>query len=210
MGSGMTELNSKPEKKILNAERWLELYGDILYRYSFRYVKDKQTAEDLVSETLLAGLKAQTSFAGQSTEQTWLIGILNNKIMDYFRKSKREISFDEADIISNNVDEDFAQSGPDRGAWKANRRPAEWMVDAADPVEIKEFWLYLNKCIEGLDIRLSMVFVLRELEEMDSRNICNVLAISPTNLRVMLYRARKQLRLCLEKNWIKVMPDDKE
>ena len=210
MGSGMTELNSKPEKKILNAERWLELYGDILYRYSFRYVKDKQTAEDLVSETLLAGLKAQTSFAGQSTEQTWLIGILNNKIMDYFRKSKREISFDEADIISNNIDEDFAQSGPDRGAWKANRRPAEWMVDAADPVEIKEFWLYLNKCIEGLDIRLSMVFVLRELEEMDSRNICNVLAISPTNLRVMLYRARKQLRLCLEKNWIKAMPDDKE
>ena len=210
MGSGMTELNSKPEKKILNAERWLELYGDILYRYSFRYVKDKQSAEDLVSETLLAGLKAQTSFAGQSTEQTWLIGILNNKIMDYFRKSKREISFDEADIILNNVDEDFAQSGPDRGAWKANRRPAEWMVDAADPVEIKEFWLYLNKCIEGLDIRLSMVFVLRELEEMDSRNICNVLAISPTNLRVMLYRARKQLRLCLEKNWIRTLPDDKE
>ena len=206
----MSESSSKPEKNILNAERWLELYGDILFRYAFRYVKDKQTAEDIVSESLLAGLKAQSSFAGQSTEQTWLIGILNNKIMDYFRKSKREISFDETNIISDNMDEDFTQSGHETGTWKPNRRPAEWMVDTDDPLELKEFWLYLNNCIESLDIRLSMVFVLRELEEMDSKNICNVLSISSTNLRVMLYRARKQLRLCLEKNWIKAMPDDKE
>ena len=206
----MTKPNSKSQKMTIDAGRWLELYGDILFRYSFRYVKDKQTAEDLVSETLLAGLKAQSSFAGQSTEQTWLIGILNNKIMDYFRKSKREISFDEATIISDNIDEDFTQSGHDAGSWKPNRRPAEWMVDTDDPLELKEFWLYLNKCIESLDIRLSMVFVLRELEEIDSKNICNVLSISHTNLRVMLYRARKQLRLCLEKNWIKAMPDDKE
>ncbi|MCH7947718.1 MAG: sigma-70 family RNA polymerase sigma factor [candidate division Zixibacteria bacterium] len=206
----MTKPNSKSQKMTIDAGRWLELYGDILFRYSFRYVKDKQTAEDLVSETLLAGLKAQSSFAGQSTEQTWLIGILNNKIMDYFRKSKREISFDEAAVISDKVDEDFIQTGFETGSWKPNRRPAEWMVDTDDPLELKEFWLYLNNCIESLDIRLSMVFVLRELEEMDSKNICNVLSISSTNLRVMLYRARKQLRLCLEKNWIKAMPDDKE
>lgn len=204
----MTDSSSKSENNIINAELWLELYGDILYRYSFRYVKDKQTAEDLVSETLLAGLKGQSRFAGQSTEQTWLIGILNNKIMDYFRKSKREIRFDETDIISGQADEDFNQSGNDIGAWKPNRRPADWMVDTADPVELKEFWLYLGNCIEELDIRLSMVFVLRELEEMDSKNICNVLSISHTNLRVMLYRARKQLRLCLEKNWIKAVSDD--
>lgn len=66
-----------------------------------------------------------------------------------------------------------------------------------------------NGCIEVLDIRLSMVYVLRELEEMDSENICNVLEISHTNLRVMLYRARKQLRHCLEKNWVKATLDEK-
>ena len=204
----MSKSDSKSEENKLDAGRWLELYGDILFRYSFRYVKDSDTAEDLVSETLLAGLKAQSSFAGQSTEQTWLIGILNNKIMDYFRKSKREISFDEADIISDKMDEDFTQTGPDMGTWKPNRRPAEWMIDSTDPVELKEFWLHLNGCIEVLDIRLSMVYVLRELEEMESKNICNVLAISHTNLRVMLYRARKQLRHCLEKNWVKATPDE--
>lgn len=204
----MSKSDSKSEENKLDAGRWLELYGDILFRYSFRYVKDSDTAEDLVSETLLAGLKAQSSFAGQSTEQTWLIGILNNKIMDHFRKSKREISFDAVEFISDKIDEDFAQTGPDIGTWIPNRRPAEWMVDTADPVELKEFWLYLNGCIEVLDIRLSMVYVLRELEEMDSKNICNVLAISHTNLRVMLYRARKQLRHCLEKNWVKATPDE--
>jgi len=209
MGSDMTESNSESQKKSIDAEHWLDSYGDILYRYSFRYVKDKQTAEDLVSETLLAGLTAQSSFAGQSTEQTWLIGILNNKIMDHFRKSKREISFDAVDFISGKTDEDYYESGPDKGTWKPNRRPAEWMIDSTDPVEQKEFWHFLNGCIEVLDIRLSMVYVLRELEEMDSKNICNVLAISHTNLRVMLYRARKQLRHCLEKNWVKAAPDEK-
>lgn len=208
MASGMTKSKSKSQEKIINAERWLELHGDILFRYSIRYVRDSQTAEDLVQETLLAGLKSQSSFAGQSTEQTWLIGILKNKIMDHFRRSNREVSFDAVDLISDKMDEDFIETGSFKGTWKAQRRPAEWMIDSTDSLELEEFWLHLNKCIEELDIKLSMVYVLRELEELDSKNICNILAISHTNLRVMLYRARNQLRLCLEKNWIKAVPDD--
>lgn len=207
MGSGMTESKSKSQEKIIDPERWLELYGDILFRYSIKYVRDSMTAEDLVQETLLAGLKAQGSFAGHSTEQTWLIGILRNKIMDHFRRSKREISFDAVGSISDKTDEDYIETGPDKGAWKPTRRPAEWMIDSNDPLEQKEFWYHLNSCIEGLDKRLAIVFVLRELEELDFKNICNTLAISHTNLRVMLYRARKRLRLCLEKNWIEAGPD---
>lgn len=202
----MAESNSKPQEQLIESGRWLELYGDMLYGYALKRVRDAQTAEDLVQETLLAGLKSKDSFAGQSTEQTWLFGILKNKVMDYFRNYRRDLSLDEVDSVSGIIDEEFIQSGPDKGTWQPTRRPAKWIIDPKDAVEQKEFWFHLNNCIEELDKRFALVFVLRELEELDFRNICNTLAISHTNLRVMLYRARKHLRLCLERNWIGEIP----
>ena len=198
----MTDPDLSSQGKITDPAQWLDLHGDILFRYAIKYVRDSHIAEDLVQETLLAGLKSQGSFAGQSSEQTWLIGILKNKIMDHFRKSSREMHFDEIQSMSEPSDDNFIESGPEKGTWQPSRRPLEWMVDPNDPAEQKEFWAYLNHCIEELDRKLARVFVLRELEEMDYKEVCNTLAVSHTNLRVMLYRARKMLRKCLEKNWI--------
>ncbi|WP_349431309.1 sigma factor [Methylomarinum sp. Ch1-1] len=70
-------------------EQWLDLYGDILYRFSLARVSDPDIAEDLVQETLLAALKTKVDYAGKSSEQTWSIGILKYKIIDYFRKASR-------------------------------------------------------------------------------------------------------------------------
>jgi DNA-directed RNA polymerase specialized sigma24 family protein len=47
------------------------------------------------------------------------------------------------------------------------------------------------------------VFTLREMEEMETEQICRDLNISPNNLWVMLHRARMALRECLEMNWFK-------
>ena len=60
-------------------ENWLNDYGDILYRYALVRVRSEATAEDLVQETLLAGLKAVDRFSGKSTARTWLVGILKHK-----------------------------------------------------------------------------------------------------------------------------------
>lgn len=201
--------NSDPDKRpndsLLSPPReWVGKYGDALFGFALRYVGDRSAAEDLVQETLLAALKARSSFAGSSTERTWLMGILKNKVMDHFRKSGRETSLDRPEQLSDSDDADYVASGPDAGSWQPNRRPAAWSVDPNDPVELKQFWEHLQRCLDGLDQRLAKVYTLRDIQEIEYNEVCNVLAVTPTNLRVMLHRARKLLRRCLETNWMGV------
>ena len=75
---------------------WVDLHGDVLYRYAVFRVKDPGVAEDLVQETFLSALRASASFKNESSQRTWLVGILKHKIVDHFRKNTLEIR--EADI----------------------------------------------------------------------------------------------------------------
>ncbi len=59
----------------------------------------------------------------------------------------------------------------------------------------------LDRCLSRLPRSLSSVFILRELEELDTAELRRVLAVSEGNLRVRLHRARLLLRECLEKHW---------
>ncbi len=183
-------------------KEWVAKHGDALFGFALRYVSDRTAAEDLVQECMLGALKARSSFSGASTERTWLIGILKNKVMDHFRKSSRETPLNEPGQISDTDDTDYITAGPDAGTWQPNRKPKAWSVDPNDPVEQKQFWEHLRRCLEGLDQRLAKVYNMRDIQEIEYDEVCNVLSVTPTNLRVMLHRARKLMRHCLETNWI--------
>ena len=53
-------------------------------------VRTPEVAEDLVQETLLVAVRSQDKFAGRSSERSWLVGILKNKVVDCYRKLGRE------------------------------------------------------------------------------------------------------------------------
>lgn len=183
--------------KLSMPEQWLELYGDILYRYGASRVRDRDIAEDLVQETLLAAFKAKASFAGQSSEKTWLIGILKHKVIDHFRKTSREKTQEFEDYLLVN-DEDYFNP---QGEWKIDF--SNWSKpDKA--LEQEQFIEILQKCIDHLPPRMSQLFILRELDGMNSEEICNLMSISTlNNFWVMLSRVRVQLRHCLDIKWIK-------
>jgi len=65
----------------------------------------------------------------------------------------------------------------------------------------KEFLQVLKSCLKDLPEKLSQVFSLREMDEFDTEEICKELDITPTNLWVMLHRARALLRKCIDRNW---------
>src|SRR6516162_10667293 len=77
----------------VNPERWVEDHGDYLFRYALCRVRRPEVAEDLVQETLCAAVRIHSTFLGKSSEHSWLCGILKNKVVDYFRKQLREVSF---------------------------------------------------------------------------------------------------------------------
>ena len=73
-----------------------------------------------------------------------------------------------------------------------------------------EFWQTVSDCLSRLPKRMADVFMLQEIEELQTEEICQDLNITPNNLSVMLHRARMALRECLEINWYKKVPRQNE
>jgi RNA polymerase sigma-70 factor, ECF subfamily len=168
----------------LDPETWLDQYGDYLYRFALAHTKDQAVAEDLVQETFLAALHGRNRFKGHSAVKTWLSAILKNKIVDYLRKKIREQAMNDTNSITETVDGYFHRNG----SWKI--RPEKWNLDPSKIYEQHEFMDTFYKCLSELPDRLSKAFVLREMEGYSTKEICNVLQVSSTNIWVMLYRAR--------------------
>ncbi len=80
---------------------WLDRHGDALYAYALMRVRDASVAEDLVQDTLLAAIRSVDRFKGESSERTWLIGILKHKVLDHWRRAGRERRLDEGILCSN-------------------------------------------------------------------------------------------------------------
>ncbi len=181
------------------SERWLAEHGDALFRYACLGVRDRDAAEDLVQETLLAALQSHRNFAGHSSERTWLIGILRHKLADHWRRIGREAPLenhpdtdDPDDLLGHLFD---AENGDH---WRAP--PSHWLKpDSA--LEQQQFWRALSDCIDALPPVQAQAFALCEIDGVAGTEACKVLDVSPTNLWVMLHRARLRLRQCLENHW---------
>lgn len=182
-------------------ETWLDGHGDALFRYAYLRLGDRSEAEDLVQDTLLAALAACHRFTGRSSERTWLIGILKHKLADYWRCRARSAPLaPPTDPDSPETDELletlFAVEGG--GHWRMS--PAAW-PDPDAALEQKEFWRVLTDCIAQLPPRQANAFCLRELDGLEAEEMCKVLGAAPTNVWVLLHRARLRLGQCLEHRW---------
>lgn len=180
----------------VNPERWVDEHSDYLYRYALVRVRTAEVAQDLVQEAFLAALKSYQNFAGRSSERTWLFGILKNKIVDYYRKLGRETSFTDMEFLSDEFSEKFIDGG-----WIHSDAPKDWKPDPDVVVHRSDFWMTMNSCLGKIPDRVAKVFMLREMDDLSTKEICKSLAITESNLWVMLHRARMALRECLEKNW---------
>jgi RNA polymerase sigma-70 factor, ECF subfamily len=181
-------------------ERWVELHGDFLFRFAMIRLRDTTKAEDAVQETFLAALKGGKSFAGRSSEKSWLVGVLKNKIADYYRKASRETSFTDMDFYSDEESGRFVADGPWKDSWIHELGPQEWPNPGAS-LDSELFWQAFRDCSNKLPKKVGAVFTLREVDGIETREICAVLNISENNLWVMLHRARMALRRCMEVNW---------
>lgn len=172
---------------------WLAEHGDYLYRYALYRCRDPHHAEDLVQETLLAALTARARREGTSSIRTWLTGILNHKHIDSLRKRSRETPHEDEALAA------LAAAGTQ----KNSRPPSDWGANPASLLEDKEFRGHFENCVSKLNKRMFELYSLREIDGQTPETICNEFSISPTNLRVILHRAREQLRRCLDENWFK-------
>ncbi|HEY8607051.1 MAG TPA: sigma-70 family RNA polymerase sigma factor [Noviherbaspirillum sp.] len=176
--------------------RDLESLRPALVRFALLQLRNPSTAEDVVQDTLVAVLEKPDSYAGRSSLRTYVTGILKHKIIDSLRSRQREVPLAPADGES---DDDFIDAlfRPDGHVIDM---PRQW-GDPDATLEQKDFFRVMEICLERLPPRMARIFIMREWLELDTDEICRELGISAANAWVILYRARVQLRECLDLNW---------
>jgi RNA polymerase sigma-70 factor, ECF subfamily len=167
-----------------------------LVRFAILQLRNEMLAEDVVQDTLLAVLEKPDRFAGHSSLRTYVTGILKYKIIDVLRAGNREyrLESNEEESDADVIDALFAPDG------HAIEVPRQW-GDPDATLQEKDFFRIMQLCLERLPARNARVFMMREWLELDTAEICKELGISSSNLWVILYRARVQLRECLDINW---------
>ena len=198
----MTKRGKSPEKEEFGAnqaelaarirDRDPEAIQEVVHKYLPQIVRasmgaglDRPTAEDVTQSTFATFIESAHRFEGRSHVRTWIFGILYKKIAETRRKLKRDRETDDIDDV-------FEQRFSSGGFWSRPPRPVD-----ADVFE-REVRQGIDDCLEEVPPKQKMAFVLREIEEMDSEQICNILEVTRTNLGVLLHRVRNRLRECLE------------
>ncbi|TXE09803.1 sigma-70 family RNA polymerase sigma factor [Seonamhaeicola algicola] len=177
----------------INPNKWIDLYSDYLYNYTITRVNDKVIAQDLVQDTFLAGLKSMKNFKGEASERTWLISILKRKIIDYYRKINSNKGKAEVRMSYNDAETE--------GDWLEERVADPFDKTAEDDMQNNELGNAIHNCLGKLPSKQADVFKMKTILGYETETICNELNITPSNLWVIIHRARTAMADCLEKNW---------
>lgn len=186
----------------LNVDGWVDNYTDYLFNFAYFKIGKREEAEDVVQETFLSAFKGKENYNGTASEKTWLMAILKNKIIDYYRKPKITDSFS---TYLDQTEDSFENSFFDKdnyGRWKEDIGE-NYFSKAADSYLIsKEFQKFLGICLEKMPAKLKAVFVSKYIEDEKTENICKAHDITPSNYWVIIFRSKTILRTCLEKKGV--------
>lgn len=183
----------------ISAEMLTALRIDMM-RFAKLQLRNTETAEDLVQESIEAALRHSSSFAGQSTLKTWVFAILRNRIIDHLRTAKRTVPMSSLVDDGEDWQERLEALFNEKGGWRDGPRPTAW-PDPEQSMQTRQFWGVFEACLEHLPANTGRVFMMREFLGFESDEICSQLGISTSNCHVILHRARLKLRGCMEIGW---------
>lgn len=152
-------------------------------------------AEEVVQEAWVSIFKSLPKFQERSSLKTWIFTILRNEAFNRYKKESKTVSLDsqtDADQQDTRLDEWLHNAFKDDGHWQ--KAPSDWDLSSPEALMQEE---QLQECIEHtlelLNADQKAVFLLREQEQLDMDEVCNILELSHSNARVLLHRARMKL-----------------
>ena len=147
-------------------------------RFAMRAVRDDDVARDLTQDALLVAVASGPTFAGRSTLRTWLLGILSHKIIDHLHARGASLEGGEdPELLSTPSSTDVERV--------AMARQELGRVGLA---------------LATLPGRERVAVLLTDVEGVDREEVCRVLGVTPTHLRVLLHRGRNRLRRLCERD----------
>ena len=151
-------------------------------------------ADEAVQDAWLSVVRNLSGFEGRSSLKTWLLTITANAAKQRYKQNRREVLLDDLPSPHGTVDDDRFSSD---GHWLL--APFAWHQDTPDALLTEE---ELRECLEHTLLSLpqlqSSVLVLRERQGLELEEICNLLELSLSNVRVLVHRARLKVFATVE------------
>lgn len=171
-------------------------YQQAVQRYSAgmlataRVLVDSATAEDIVQDVWATVIDVIDQFEQRCSLQTWLNTITANRARSRLRKSWRELPLSDTESV-------MSQRFDHTGRWQ---RPFQAWDHVTPELLLQEQELQhcLDIHIAKLPENLRTVLLLRDILQLDTELICNIMNISASNFRVLLHRARQRIYIMLE------------
>jgi RNA polymerase sigma-70 factor (ECF subfamily) len=175
-------------------------HGGALLRLATTFVKDRSLAEEVVQDAWLAALDDLDGFQGRASLRTWLFHIVANKARTRIVREGRSVPFS---ALAGPDDGDEGAVSPDRfdhrGMWK--EPPGPWSEENPERLaQGTETRAAIEAAIAALPEAQRAVITLRDIEGLETEEICNLLGVTVSNQRVLLHRARTKVRLALERH----------
>ena len=160
-----------------------------MLRLAATFVPSIAVAEEVVQDTWLGVLRGISAFQGRSSVKTWLFRILVNRARTAGARERRTVPLGREPAV------DPARFGQ-AGQWASP--PQHWAEDADDRIQAAKVADRIRSAIADLPPRQRQVVTLRDLDGLDSTDVCSILRISAANQRVLLHRGRSRLRQLIE------------
>jgi len=165
-------------------------HHEAMLRLARTFVSSSAVAEEVVQETWLGVVRGIDRFEGRSSLRTWLLRILVNRARSVGVRERRSVAVADVEPAVDPARFDGA------GAWRLP--PAHWVEDVEERVSAAQLGGALRAALAQLPPRQLAVVALRDIEGLDSGEVCEMLEISEANQRVLLHRGRSHLRAALE------------
>jgi RNA polymerase sigma-70 factor, ECF subfamily len=168
-------------------EQVVRLYGGRLLLVARQILASDHDAQDALQDALLTAYRSISTFEGKSRLSTWLHRVTVNAALMRLRsrRRKREQSLDDL-LPTFKADGHQEHPGP------------AWNQTALAGIEQQETQAAIRACIDQLPDDYRTVILLRDLQELDTATVAELLGISEGNVKVRLHRARQALRTLLD------------
>ena len=185
-------------KRLLSGEQQAFRELVIAYQSAMRAVAyaivGSRHADEVVQDAWLSVVRNLAGFEGRSSLKTWLLTITANAAKNRYKQNRREVLLDDLPSPHGTIGDDRFSSD---GHWLL--APLAWHQDSPEALLTED---ELRECLERTLISLpqlqSSVLVLRERQGLELEEICNLLQISLSNVRVLLHRARLKVFATVE------------
>jgi len=152
----------------------VEQYQAYAFKLAFRIVCNEEDAKDVVQESFIKIWRNIHNYRPSVKFTTWMYKIVTNSAIDLYRKNARQnsISLDESIGTVSEAQQNYINKNQDN----------------------KELSILIRKMADGLPEKQRLIFVLRDLQEIDSPEVQEILEISETTVKSNLYHARKTIK----------------